>query len=327
MSPGRRSPGPRGRVGAAAFPPMTDPLVSVVVTTFNRPALLLETVRTLMDQTHRRLEILVIDNHSSADVEGVLRRLGDARIRFFKNDNGGVIAVNRNFGIQRARGDFWAFCDDDDLWVPEKLETQLRHFDPARHIGVGASAWLIGEVSTHRRRAALKEEDRGLAELLARGAPPLSSLMVARTEVLFSEEPRYRNVEDFEFQVRLVARTGKNIGVLSAPLIRYRVHGANTNRERAHRLNATRVVRSVKREISPGLFRSALGRQYFLAGIAALRAGDPAARLLFRRAIALGGPSTIRARMGYALTWVPRFLWPLAFRLYYGGVNVGAREP
>ncbi|MBL0348754.1 MAG: glycosyltransferase [Elusimicrobia bacterium] len=304
---------------------MTDALVSVIVATYNRPTLLLETVRTLLDQTHRRTEIIVIDNHSLADVGGMLQRLGDERLRFFKNPNRGIIAVNRNEGLRHARGQFVAFCDDDDLWVPEKLETQLRFFDPARHFGVGSSAVLIGDVAIHRRRPALPQEDRDLAGLLTHGAPPLSSLLVARTDAFFSEDPRYRNVEDFEFQVRMAARTGKSIGLLAKPLIRYRVHAANTNRERAHRLNATHVVWSLKPRIAPPLFRTALSRQYFLAGMAALRAGDPVARRFFRRTIALGGPMAGKARWGRVLTFAPARLWPIAFRGYYGAVNAGTR--
>ena len=60
----------------------------------------------------------------------------DNRIRFFQNQNNGIIAVNRNFAIKQAKGKYVAFCDDDDLWMPEKLDKQLSFMERNKDIGL-----------------------------------------------------------------------------------------------------------------------------------------------------------------------------------------------
>lgn len=300
---------------------MTPPLISIIVTTFNRPTLLIETIRSLLNQTYQRFEILVIDNYSFPEVGASLEALKDDRIRFIKNENRGIIAVNRNVGILHARGQMLAFCDDDDLWFPTKLAVQLEMFRPDRHIGIGASSLILGGGESHRRSFLLAGGDRGLEDLLKEGAPPLSSLLIPQTGVFFSEEPRFRNVEDFEFQIRLVIQTGKTIGVVEAPLIYYRVHPTNQNRESAHRLNAMHVLKEHKKHISRELFRYALARQYFLAGMTSLRSHDKRATLFLRKAVYFWKGTSVKARGGYVVSLLPVFMWDLSLRVFYGCVN------
>ena len=105
------------------------PLVTVVVTTYNRKELLKETIDSILNQTYTNFELIVVDNFSNYDFLKHVKSFEDKRIIAFQNQNNGIIAVNRNFGIKRANGDYIAFCDDDDLWLPNKLETQIRNFD------------------------------------------------------------------------------------------------------------------------------------------------------------------------------------------------------
>ena len=99
--------------------------VSVIIPTFNREHLLKETMEYILNQTFKDFELIIVDNYSSDNTENAVKSYNDKRIRYFKNQNNGVIAVNRNFGIKKARGEFITFCDDDDLWLPQKLEKQL----------------------------------------------------------------------------------------------------------------------------------------------------------------------------------------------------------
>lgn len=303
------------------MPEKTIPLVSIIVTTFNRPALLIKTVQSLLNQTYQKFEILVIDNHSITDVGTALETFRDDRIRFFKNANRGIIAVNRNVGILQARGQMLAFCDDDDLWFPNKLERQLKMFNADRHIGIGASSLIIGGGASYRRSSFLKGGERGLEELMKDGPPPFSSLMVVQTGMLFSEDVRCRNVEDYDFQLRLVHRSQKKIAIVEEPLIYYRIHSSNHNRDRAERLNGVGVVRAFKHFVSNALFRSALSRQFFLAGILSLRCGDRSAAWLFRKAIILE-PKSIKSRLGYCVSRWPVCFWGWSIRMFYLFGNV-----
>lgn len=100
-------------------------LVSVIIPTHNRPALLPRAVRSVLAQTFQDFEIIIVDDGTES-VTPVLKKFDDTRIRYIKNEgrHGGGAARNR--GIKEARGEFVAFLDDDDEWLPEKLERQIQ---------------------------------------------------------------------------------------------------------------------------------------------------------------------------------------------------------
>ena len=105
------------------------PLVSVIVTTYNRRDLLTNTIDSILNQTYKNFELIVVDNCSDYDFLSHIKSFNDEQIRPFQNANDGIIAVNRNFGIKKAKGDYIAFCDDDDLWYPEKLMVCYNFFN------------------------------------------------------------------------------------------------------------------------------------------------------------------------------------------------------
>ena len=111
---------------------MMPPTVSVIVPAYNAAAFIQRTLDSALDQTHRDLEIIVVDDGSTDGtaeiVEGVARR--DARVRLFRQANGGVSRA-RNTGLAQARGVYIAPLDADDLWHPTKIEKQLRCIDGA----------------------------------------------------------------------------------------------------------------------------------------------------------------------------------------------------
>jgi len=106
---------------------MTDEqLVSVVIPAYNAGATLDETLRSVRAQTHRALEIIVVDDGSTDDTRAIGQRHAavDDRVRVVSQDNAGL-AASRNAGWTRARSDVIAFIDADDLWAPTKIERQL----------------------------------------------------------------------------------------------------------------------------------------------------------------------------------------------------------
>jgi glycosyltransferase involved in cell wall biosynthesis len=104
------------------------PLVSVIIPTFDRPEFLKAALRSVMRQTLPDLEVVVVDDGSTADVLPVLNAVDDGRIRYFKHESNRGEAAARNTGILNARGAYLAFLDDDDQWLPEKLHLQLERF-------------------------------------------------------------------------------------------------------------------------------------------------------------------------------------------------------
>ncbi|WP_068544420.1 glycosyltransferase family 2 protein [Thalassotalea crassostreae] len=104
-------------------------LISVVVPVYNGTKYLTKTVETILSQDHYNLELLLIDDGSTDSSESLIANLAtqDSRIKPYSKVNGGV-ANARNYGIENAKGDFIAFCDQDDLWLPTKLSKQLPLF-------------------------------------------------------------------------------------------------------------------------------------------------------------------------------------------------------
>ncbi|MEA2060794.1 MAG: glycosyltransferase family A protein [Thermodesulfobacteriota bacterium] len=103
-----------------------SPLVSVIIPTFNRGWIIAEAVQSVLDQTYQPLEIIVVDDGSTDNTRDVLEPFMD-RIILLKQENKGVSAA-RNLGIQNTRGEFIAFLDSDDLWLPDKTACQIDFF-------------------------------------------------------------------------------------------------------------------------------------------------------------------------------------------------------
>ena len=103
---------------------MGEPLVSVVVNFYNQAHLVPRALRSVVGQTYGNLDIVVVDDGSKDDVEHAVQQFGDARIRFFKQENSGV-ATARNLGVREAKAQYIAFLDGDDVFLPTKIEEQM----------------------------------------------------------------------------------------------------------------------------------------------------------------------------------------------------------
>jgi glycosyltransferase involved in cell wall biosynthesis len=125
--------------------PETDAdLVSVVIPAYNAAATLDETLQSVRSQTHRALEIIVVDDGSTDDTRAIAERHAavDNRVQVFTQDNAGVAAA-RNAGWRRARSHLIAFVDADDLWAPTKIERQI---DTLRRRGQNVGLVYCGSV-------------------------------------------------------------------------------------------------------------------------------------------------------------------------------------
>lgn len=103
-----------------------EKLISVIVPAYNAEDTLAETLESISAQTHRAIEVLVVDDGSTdgtADLADRYAREKDARVRLIRQENAGVAAA-RNKGAAQARSDLLAFVDADDLWAPDKLARQ-----------------------------------------------------------------------------------------------------------------------------------------------------------------------------------------------------------
>jgi glycosyltransferase involved in cell wall biosynthesis len=106
--------------------------ISVIVPTYNRADLIAETLASILNQSHRPSEIIVVDDGSRDNTEAIVREFG-SQIKYVRIDNSGECRA-RNVGVSAASAPWIAFCDSDDLWHPDKLLLQARLFERASDV-------------------------------------------------------------------------------------------------------------------------------------------------------------------------------------------------
>lgn len=234
----------------AAHDRVASPCVSVIVTTFNRAALLSQTINSILGQTYSDFELIVVDNMSTDDTEGYVGGIPDARVRYFRNPNHGVIAINRNFGIQHARGRYIAFCDDDDLWMHNKLDRQVAIME--RNLSLGmcySNAESFSDRITIKKAICRRVYRDHLFHLLRGNYIPNSSVLIRKSVFdqlgMLTIDRTLR--EDYQMWLR-IARSYPLFGI-DVSLIRYRVHPQNVAGNKA--VETLRAIRSVRSVIGP----------------------------------------------------------------------------
>ncbi len=108
---------------------MQIPKVSVIIITYNRAQLLRTAGQTVLDQTFQDFELLIVDDGSSDDTGNTIKSFNDPRVRYVKHAQNQGEGGARNTGMQHAKGEYIAFLDDDDEWLPNKLQLQVELLD------------------------------------------------------------------------------------------------------------------------------------------------------------------------------------------------------
>lgn len=124
------------------------PLISVVITTKNRHNLLPRSIRSVLDQTWRSLELIVVDDGS--DVPAVIPT-DDPRVRLIRHETSQGLCNSRNDGFRSAKGDFFCMLDDDDWYLPTKLEQQLKYLQEHPEIDLVFSRVIVRDAEGHDR--------------------------------------------------------------------------------------------------------------------------------------------------------------------------------
>ena len=237
--------------------------VSVIVTTFNRAHMVTEAIDSILNQTFEDFELIVVDNCSSDDTEEIIKAYTDERIRYFKHENGGVVAVNRNYGIGQAQGEYIAFCDDDDLWMPEKLEKQMLEFEKDNQLALVCTNGIIfdknGELGEFFKTE-LPDSNFTLESLIWGNSVICSSVLVKKSVIddvgLMDESPQILTGEDYELWLRVAQKY--RIKYIDLPLMKYRTHPGGYKKKSVEAIERNRAVYRillVKGVIDYGLYR------------------------------------------------------------------------
>jgi GT2 family glycosyltransferase len=201
-------------------------LVSVIIPYYNRLELLPRALRSVVGQTHKNLEIIIIDDASSQDPKEVLTGFNDPRIVYIRHESNRGVSGARNTGIEAARGDLISFLDSDDEWLPTKVEKQLAGMR-AKSKDFSVSYCFSEVVSDETGKVVEVNSFQGEGEVLHQvligsgGSPGWTGLVILVNELMISKgdlmrvgsfDQRYRMHEDWELLIRL-ARSYKFICV------------------------------------------------------------------------------------------------------------------
>jgi glycosyltransferase involved in cell wall biosynthesis len=207
------------------------PCVSVVIPVFNGEQYLADAIQSVRDQTYQNFEVIVVDDGSTDGSAEVAQRFGEA-IRYVHQANGGVCKA-RNTGIALAQGTYIAFLDQDDLWLPDKLATQVAYLDSHPEVGavycqcqVMGNAKFRSNLGKYMYSEPVKDNVVGIM----RGPYLLMTSTMFRSEVLrriggFDEAFIGAGYEDGDLTLRVIEVA--QIAYIPQTLARYRVHSTN----------------------------------------------------------------------------------------------------
>ncbi len=227
------------------------PLISIIVPIYNTEAYLAETIASVLAQTYSKWELLLIDDGSTDESARICKTYSeqDQRISYHFKNNGGQASA-RNLGIKISKGDWIAFLDADDLWLPEKLSHQIediREKQPDFLYGLGfyyypekdnqlvSYDWIVGE-----RSAA-----NFFQILYTSCAVNTNTVMIKKSllqEVgLFNEAPVMRGTEDWDLWLRIAKKVQRIYGSPNRDVY-YRIHGNGIHHQHVRMLRGKLAI-------------------------------------------------------------------------------------
>jgi glycosyltransferase involved in cell wall biosynthesis len=197
---------------------MAQPLVSVIIPTYKRAALVREAIASVLAQDYPRLEVIVVDDGSEDQTPAVVQAFG-AAVTFIQQAHAGVSAA-RNHGVATAQGDLIAFLDSDDLWQPGKVAAQVALFQqPQVQACYTDETWIRRGVRVNPRRIHQKHTGWIFLQSLPLCIISPSSIMLRRElwERLGGFDERLPACEDYDLWLRLTAMVP--VSFIPRPLI------------------------------------------------------------------------------------------------------------
>jgi len=229
-----------------------NPKISVIIPVFNGEKYISQTINSVLTQTYENIELIIVNDGSNDDTEIIIKTFRDSRIKYMLQANNGVSAA-RNTGIGGAEGEFIAFLDADDVWLPEKLEKQLHCFaNDERTSLVFSDSYFIDAYGNRidGRYFQKVRPHRGAvyALLLRENFIPWPTVMIRRNILsqtgLFNSS--YSTGADYDFTLRIARIFG--VDYVDEPLLEYRLHSSNMSRDLGLAWRETIAVREKNKD-------------------------------------------------------------------------------
>jgi glycosyltransferase involved in cell wall biosynthesis len=200
------------------------PIVSVIIPTYNRESTIVRSVNSVLQQTYKNIEVIIVDDGSSDNTINVLNDIKDERLKVIQCKENQGVSKARNIGIMAAAGTYIAFQDSDDEWLPDKLEKQVHIIENSdADVGVVYSSFL--KIKDDKEKQLIPgtkklKLDGDILRSLSRGNVVGSPTMLIRKEVFDSVgmfDEKLIQVEDWDFVLRVSEKY--KFRFIKAPLV------------------------------------------------------------------------------------------------------------
>jgi glycosyltransferase involved in cell wall biosynthesis len=319
-------------------------LVSVIIPIYKVENYVDTTIKSVLAQTHQDLEILIIDDASPDKSLEICKQFTDPRIKIISQENRGPSGA-LNAGIRQAKGEYLAFLDGDDLWLPEKLAKHIAHLESSPNVGVSFSrSSFIDEAGKPLGDYQMpKLKDITAAYLLRHNPTGNGSSAVVRRETLdaikfqdnlygsvedcFFDE-RLRASQDIEFLLRIAIKTSWQIEGISEALTQYRVKPGGLSSNFLKVIESWQLVIEQTRSYAPEFIAKyenqsmAYQFRYLARQAVRMQADKSVAVALIHRALKTHWHIIIEEPKPTILTWVAAYLVWLLPRSFYSQTEV-----
>jgi len=200
------------------------PLISVITPVFNSVNFIVEAINSVRNQSYLNWEMVITDDHSDDKTVEIIERLmiEDSRIKLFKLDVNLGAGVARNTSILNSKGDFIAFLDSDDQWLPTKLEEQVKFMIKNKYTFSFTSYLPMKENGTETNRVVISREKVSMRDMRMTNYIGCSTAMYNVEVIGKKYMPEIRKRQDYGLWIDLISETGFAYGLKEA-LTKYRV--------------------------------------------------------------------------------------------------------
>ena len=218
------------------------PIISIVIPTYNHAKFIRKALESVINQTYKNWEAIIIDNNSTDDTNKIINQYDDPRIKYLKINNNGVIAKSRNLGIKEAKGEWIAFLDSDDWWTKDKLEICFNKIDKNVDFIHHASEYVFKTKSFFKKKIIKGRELKKpiLNDLLigsiTQGSQIINSSVIVRKNILLkigclNENKILVGADDYDTWLRIAQITDQFL-FINKKLSYYLFHSENTQKKR-----------------------------------------------------------------------------------------------
>jgi glycosyltransferase involved in cell wall biosynthesis len=269
-----------------------NPVVSIIIPTKNRAHYLVAAIESVLNQSFRDFELLIIDGASIDNTQSVVASFSDSRIRYFRQEIDTGVSAARNFGIVNSTGEFIAFLDDDDMWLPEKLHRQLKTLQNNEDVGLIYSASYFCLFKKGKIKQVFRPKMiHAYPKILERNYIGNCSEVLIRRKCFdvagfFDED--LPAAEDWDMWIRLSRKS--KFCCLDEPSVIYRLHKKRLSKNPDFKIEAAKMI---YRKLLPDLGslpnrKTVLQNQYFMLGLFLIQCEkNKEARVAFYNAVSI----------------------------------------